>query len=228
MIMPFLRLITIYVVVIIGVTAFFKRDQLMQFSSATIGWPSAQTSAGRSEAASNETTPAQALQSEAAQTEAEQSETTQAAPAAETKPTPPTASADVIRMPVADPQDQPGGTAQAAATSTTTKPAATKTAINTQARLKAARQAYWNGDLAGSGALYAALAKEAPNDPDVSGEFGNILYAQRRFDAAADAYFTTGKLLVKSGKTSQIQPIIAVLQNIAPQMAATLRALANN
>ena len=92
----------------------------------------------------------------------------------------------------------------------------------------AARQAYWQGDLARAETLYAALAKDAPGNPDVIGEYGNILFAQKRFDAAGEAFLATGRLLAKNGQTKQIHPLIGVLQNIAPQKAATLRALIGN
>jgi len=230
MIMPFIRLVTIYVLVIVAVTAFFKRDQLMQFTSASFGWPAAQgavPNAAPEAGDSNNTAQA----SEGATPVAEP----------EVTPTPPndaakTAQLPVIQMPVADPEN-PEDPAESTPTSATQTPTAVAggdvpqtapAAANTATRLKAARQAYWQGDLAGSEALYAALAKAAPDNPDVIGEFGNILFAQRRYGAAADAYLTTGRLLVASGRAQQVKPIIAVLQNIAPQKAATLRALADN
>ncbi|MFT7596789.1 MAG: hypothetical protein ACI8R4_004131 [Paracoccaceae bacterium] len=77
-------------------------------------------------------------------------------------------------------------------------------------------------------ALYAALSKDALSNPDVKGELGNILYAQRRYGEAADAYLATGKLLVGHANPAQILPIIGVLQSIAPQKAETRRALPAN
>ncbi len=164
MIMPFIRLLTIYALVIIAVVAFFKRDQLMQFSNATFGWPASQSSP---EMAAD--TPAQ---------EPEQTvETTPAAtPVAKPAPQTTEATLPVIQMPTADPEEQETTPVAAPTTVATAQPAATTPAPDdTKTRLKAARQAYWNGDMDGARALYAALAKAAPNDPDVNGEFGNIL-----------------------------------------------------
>jgi len=210
MIMPFIRLLTIYALVIIAVVAFFKRDSVMQFTSTTFGWPTSQA---------------------APEEEAEIAEPSTETSTTPDDPEPQTAQASLpaIQMPVADSEGEaetPSATPNAAATAQPTMD--NPTSDDTKTRLKAARQAYWNGDMDGARALYAALAKAAPNDADVNGEFGNILYAQRQYDAAADAYLVTGKLLVKKGQKQQVQPIIAVLQNIAPKKAATLRALANN
>lgn len=222
MIMPFIRLLAIYALVIIAVVAFFQRDALMRFSNATFGWPAAET----------------ASQEAAEVPDQEPEQTAETTPAAKPEPQTAKASLPAIQMPVADSEDEASApeiapTTPAAPTAPTAvaeaRPAVDKPASDdTKTRLKAARQAYWNGDMDGARALYAALAKAAPDDPDVNGEFGNILFAQRQFDAAADAYLVTGKLLVQNGQKQQVQPIIAVLQNIAPKKAATLRALANN
>ncbi len=240
MIMPFIRLLTIYVIVILAVVAFFQRDRLMRLSGASFGWPASQQTVNEPKAATpppaaqpeqleRPEQPAQAAQAEPAK------ETTAAGPATgpatATKPEPvpqvPVARLPALQMPVTDPEDTPGASDTGQSAPVGTQPAATQPGVpDTQTRLAAARKAYWTGDLAGSGALYAALAKASPDNPDINGEFGNILFAQRRFDEAADAYLITGKLLVESGQAQQIQPIIAVLQNIAPQKAATLRALA--
>ncbi len=225
MIMPFIRLLTIYALVIVAVVAFFKRDSLMQFSSATFGWPASQ-SAPQEEAV---TTAQDSEQDPVQTTETSPAVDAVAEPAADPAPQTAKASLPAIQMPVADPVEE-ASTPEAAPTPVVVpRPAADKPASDdTKTRLKAARQAYWKGDIDGASALYAALAKAAPNDPDVNGEFGNILFAQRQFDAAADAYLVTGRLLVQKGQNQQVQPIIAVLQNIAPKKAATLRALANN
>jgi len=99
---------------------------------------------------------------------------------------------------------------------------------DTRTRLNQARQTYWNGDLAGAEALYAALARDEPGNPDVNGELGNVLYAQRRYGEAAEAYLATGRLLVETGHPAQVMPLINVLQAIAPEKAATLYALLTN
>ncbi|MCF6232525.1 MAG: hypothetical protein L3J36_05425 [Rhodobacteraceae bacterium] len=231
MIMPFIRLLTIYALVIIAVVAFFQRDALTQLSNATFGWPA------------SETAPEVHVETTEPEPQQQPGQTAQTLPVADPAPQTVAASLPVIQMPVAvseaeasipkasipkasTPEAAPAPVAPARSTAEETAESPASDDIKT--RLNAARQAYWQGDLDGARALYGALAKAAPNDPDVNGEFGNILFAQRQFDAAADAYLTTGRLLVQQGQRQQVQAIIAVLQNIAPQKAATLRALANN
>jgi len=226
MIIPFVRLVTIYIIVIVAVVAVFKRDQIMDLA----GWPFDHPS-------SDQVAPPQTAAA-AAPASVKTSDVTPVAPPAPAQAPaqePPAIAAQTPTAPA------PGGTQAAAepaikqptpAPVAASQPAPQQTASLTesdlQIRLTQARRAYWAGDLAKSEALYAALAKDAPSNPDVKGELGNILYAQRRYGEAADAYFATGKLLVGHANPAQILPIIGVLQSIAPQKAETLRALATN
>ena len=228
MIIPFVRLVTIYIIVIVAVVAVFKRDQIMDLA----GWPFDHPS-------SDQVAPPQTAAAAAPASVKTSGVTPVATPAAAQAPAQeiPTNAAQTPTTPA------PGGTqaaAELAITQPTPTPApvaasqpapqqtASLTESDLQIRLTQARRAYWAGDLAKSEALYAALAKDAPSNPDVKGELGNILYAQRRYGEAADAYFATGKLLVGHANPAQILPIIGVLQSIAPQKAETLRALATN
>ena len=218
MIMPFIRLIAIYFVVIVAVVAFFKRDQLMELSSATIGWPQAETT--------NVAEPQVSTEEPADQTDTATPEPTTEVAAVQTPVADEAAKPDAIQMPVADEKTSAAPKPETAPKAETklAKPAGS----DTKSRLNAARQAYWNGDLPGSAALYEALARDVPNDADVNGELGNIYFAQAQYEKAADAYFVTGKLLVGKGNPRQVMPIIGVLQSIAPQKAAALRELAAN
>lgn len=217
MIMPFIRLVSIYIIVIVAAVAFFKRDQIMEMTGWSFDWPASQEVAQNDETATNATAETTAETATAPVETPAPAKTAQAEPVA--KPTP--AKADTA---IKTPQPAQAQVQQAA----TTQPAPQASAQTTQSRLNAARQSFWNGDLAGAEVLYAALAIDAPTNPDVNGELGNVLYAQRKYDAAADAYLTTGKLLVGSGNPAQILPLISVLQSIAPQKAATLHALMAN
>jgi len=205
MIMPFIRLVAIYVVVIVAVVAFFKRDQIMDLT----GWGSGASEPEQVVAVDSEetTTPSEPV----AQADPIQ-QPTSAQPASEETPQP------KIVQPTPDPAPQPAPDTQTASTQSTP----------VKERLTEARRAYWQGDLTGAETLYLALARDAPKNPDVNGELGNIYFAQRRFDKAADAYFVTGKLLMENGNPQQVGQIIGVLQSIAPQKAATLREMATN
>lgn len=220
MIMPFIRLVTIYIIVIVAVIAVFKRDQIMELA----GWsfdtpPAAQAEPEKpaQTAAVEPATPAPVVTPATAPAPVPQ-------PAPEPAQEPPAAPAET--QTVAEPEiEQPTVTPAPVAAS---KPAPQQTDSDLQTRLTEARRAYWAGDLAKAEALYVALAQDAPTNPDVNGELGNILYAQRRYAEAADAYLATGKLLVGHANPAQILSIIGVLQSIAPQKAQTLRALASN
>ena len=212
MIMPFIRLISIYVIVIVAVVAIFKRDQIMEMTGLSFSG-----SETEEVAATEEVTPKPEAQatpvSAPAATETEVVAKTETAEAAE--------ETAEIKQPTA-----PAPVAQAAASQSA--PQTAMDATDTRTRLNEARQSYWNGDLAGAGALYAALAHDEPGNPDVNGELGNVLYAQRRYDEAAEAYFTTGKLLVETGNPAQVITLINVLQSIAPEKAASLYAMLAN
>jgi len=231
MIMPFIRLISIYVVVIVAVVAVFKRDQISELTGISMPWTQAEEVANSEEAEPAEEVATEADTTAAPAESAEIAETQAAAPAVAE----PVEQAE-IKMPT---PDAAPATPEAAGVTETTEiaavaePAATSTAtaatpVDTAARLNEARKTFWNGDVAGAEVLYAALARDVPDNADVHGEFGNVLYAQRRYEEAADAYFATGKLLVENGTPAQVMPLINVLQSLAPQKAASLYAMMTN
>ncbi|PCH66172.1 MAG: hypothetical protein COC12_13620 [Rhodobacteraceae bacterium] len=235
MIMPFIRLISIYVVVIVAVVAVFKRDQIGELTGISMPWTQAEVVEQSEPAQQAEPTEEVATVTQTTTAPAESTET------AETPDTTPAVSEPVeqaeIKMPTADAApatpvatEAPETTevaaiAEPSAAPTTAVPAAP---VDTAARLNEARKTFWNGDVAGAEVLYAALARDLPDNADVHGEFGNVLYAQRRYEEAADAYFATGKLLVANGTPAQVMPLINVLQSLAPQKAASLYAMMTN
>ena len=228
MIMPFIRLVAIYVIVIVAVIAVFKRDQIMELAGVSFGSPKADQVDPTEAAAA--TPPASAPATAPAATPAPTAAPVQAITAS--APQPPKAPADTQATTTAATEPEIKRPTPTPALIAASQPAPANAAPlsdnDLQTRLTEARQAYWSGNLARSEALFAALAQDDPSNPDVTGELGNILYAQRRYDEAADAYFVTGKLLVGNANPAQILPIIGVLQSIAPQKAETLRALATN
>jgi hypothetical protein len=221
MIMPFIRLISIYVVVIVAVVAVFKRDQISELTGISMPWTQAEKV--------DQSEEVQQAEEVAATTE---STTPPAVPAetAETQDATPAVAEPVqqveIKMPTADAAPVAPEVTETTEVAAVTEPAAAP--VDTAARLNEARKTFWNGDVAGAGVLYAALARDEPDNADVHGEFGNVLYAQRRYEEAADAYFATGKLLVENGSPAQVMPLINVLQSLAPQKAATLYAMMTN
>lgn len=206
MIMPFLRLVIIYIVVILAAMLVFKRDQVMSLMGLPWGGSDSEISA-----------PAPA--DNAAPTQ----DTAAAAPAA-TEPV-----AETPTAPQTEAAEQPSkypteDTAQiASATPPAQSEPTTAGTDDIQTRLNTARQTYWNRDLKGAEALYKSLVADAPTNADIKGELGNLYFAQRRMKEAADMYHRTGIQLIADGNTRQVMSLVGVLQNIAPDRAADLR-----
>lgn len=208
MVMPFIRLVTIYVVVILAVIVVFNRDKaaLLVFGPAEeVVLPP--VPAMPVPAAAPAEPPA------AVATPAPETPLTESAPTPE--PAIPAAQM-ALQTPVAEPAPE-----LAAAPVPATAPASNPGDLQT--RWNAARKAYWQGDHANAETLYRALAADFPDEPDIQGELGNICYAQGRFAEAAEYYHKAGGLLIKVGNQPQVMAVIGVLQGIAPDKAADLR-----
>ncbi len=210
MIMPFLRLVIIYIVVILAALLIFKRDQVMSLMGMSGG------NDGEVAAAANEQakTAGPVAQDVAPDT----------GPDTGTAPAP--VPAETVAQPEAAEQPSKYPTDATAQIGTPADPARTTpapaSANDIQTRLAEARQTYWNRDLAKAETLYKALVADAPNNADVKGELGNLYFAQRRMNEAADMFHRTGLQLIADGNTQQIMPLIGVLQSIAPDKAADL------
>ncbi|WP_457649905.1 hypothetical protein [Profundibacter sp.] len=208
MIMPFLRLVAIYIVVILATVLFFNRETVMPL----LGFGGdGDTPVVQSEAATG--TPVAEAISEAPKPVARPEpqaivQPVAEAPATQQPPKYPTAETAQIVTPTAQP--------------TTPAPAA-KPASNLESRLKQARQAYWSRDMAGAEARYKGLVNDFPDNADIKGELGNLYYAQRRNAEAAEMYHQAGVQLIKDGNTQQVMLLIGVLQAIAPAKATDLR-----
>lgn len=206
MIMPFLRLVIIYVVVILAALLVFKRDSVMSLLGMPWGGADTEISKPVKEAASPVSAPAAEPNSA----------TTPASDAPQTA-----ATETITPTPTQPPKYPTPETAQTPPPAPTQAKPASDDDIGT--RLDQARKAYWNRDLASAETLYKALATDAPDNADIKGELGNLYYSQRRMSEAAQMYHQTGVQLIKAGNTQQIMPLIGVLQSIAPDMANDLR-----
>ncbi len=228
MIMPFLRLVLIYVVVAAAAVVFFNRDTVLPM----IGWP---WFGGESAEMATENAPDDVTEATETSPQAAVSEET----------TTETASAQTIQEPIAEPVAEPTATAPETVSETApTAPSApaTTTAANAdevdptvptpapaadlEALRNEARQAYWNGDIAKTETMYKAMAAANPENVDILGELGNLYFSQRRFDDAGIYYHKAAKQLISNGNTQQAMSLINVLQSIAPAKAAELRSLA--
>ncbi len=184
--MPFVRLIAIYIAVGLAVFAFFKRDALM----ALISGP--------------ETEVVMAVE-----------------PAA---PVPEPAVAPAIPQPTPEPQPAPAPVAEPVFAPVDTAIPQPTDPKDFDARLGEARQAFWSGDAVTAEFLYKGLSNDFPSDITVKGELGNLYYNTGRMTEAAKQFHAVGLLSLEAGNTGQTMAMIGVLQTIAPQLAADLKA----
>jgi len=85
---------------------------------------------------------------------------------------------------------------------------------NGQSLLQAARKAFWSRDFDRSITLYQRLIDENPDNPDYSGELGNIYYNLNRFDRAADLFHRAGQLLVEQGDLARARQLLPALTSL--------------
>lgn len=208
MIMPFLRLVAIYIVVILAAVLFFNRNTVLPL----LGFGGEDdTPVVQTETATG--TPVAKAISEVPKPVARPDAQAIVQPVAEAPVT-----ERLPKYPTADTAQIVTPTAQPAAPAPAAKPAA-----NLESRLKEARQTYWSRDMAGAEARYKGLVNDFPDNADIKGELGNLYYAQRRNAEAAEMYHQAGVQLIKDGNTQQVMLLIGVLQAIAPAKAADLR-----
>lgn len=144
-----------------------------------------------------------------------------AAPSASAPPapavTPPAAAkvaapAAVAVAPTADAKDNTSGspdTAGAAGTQTL------------EQAWSAARKAFSEGKPEAV-AAYRELAQRYSDNPDLTGELGNILFQQGKLDEAGDQFLETGKRLIARKQEARAACLAEVLAKFAPDKAADL------
>ncbi|MBZ0130400.1 MAG: tetratricopeptide repeat protein [Rhodobacteraceae bacterium] len=214
MIMPFIRLVTIYVVVVLAAIVIFNRDK----AALLVFGPTDEVVLPPVPAKPAPAAPAAPVAAVPVGDSAPQiavGEPHPVPPAPSQPPAAPVAQLP-LQTPVAD--SAPAATPPVASSAA---PAANPGDL--QARWTAARKAWWQGDRAGAEAMYRALAGDFPDEPDILGELGNICYAQSRFAEAADYYHKAGSMLIGKGNQPQAMAVIGVLQGLAPDKAADLR-----
>lgn len=199
--MPFVRLISIYFAVFVVAFLIFNREGLMQMFSTDEDLPPLPPIPVASAPAVS--TPAPATPDPATEPVAEE-----------------TADTEVLVIPVAETSEPLAEPAPEAAQSEAAAPA------SMEDRLAEARKVYWSGDVAAAEVAYIALAADFPNEADIKGELGNLYYSSGKYTEAADYFHQAGKLLMADGKTQQAVSLVGVLQAIAPEKAADLRAMA--
>ncbi len=91
-----------------------------------------------------------------------------------------------------------------------------------------ARAAYWQGDYAGSEQAYQQIIVRLPDNAELHGELGNVLYAQGKWAEAASAYARVVRLLLGSGQTGQADYLIQVVASLDSALGKQLQQERNN
>lgn len=86
-----------------------------------------------------------------------------------------------------------------------------------------ARQANWEGKADRAVEIYRRLIAEYPDNADLPGELGNVLFVQGNEKAAADMYFEAGQRVVRGPDPERVGALIGILNRMDPQKARTLR-----
>jgi tetratricopeptide (TPR) repeat protein len=114
-------------------------------------------------------------------------------------------------------QVRDGGQAQSAE-----EPADDAAAFERDVDLSAAREAYWKGDSLRAIERYRSLIDRFPNDVEVHGELGNILFEQGRNEEAAIEYKAAIAQLIRSGERARAEDILRVLRAYDPVSAVSI------
>lgn len=74
-------------------------------------------------------------------------------------------------------------------------------------------------------AAYRELAATYPEMPEITGELGNIYYAEKRYPEAGEQYLETARRLLKQNRAAEASCMADVLSQIAPDKAQQLRVM---
>lgn len=88
--------------------------------------------------------------------------------------------------------------------------------------LTAARNAFWEGRYMESVQKYRSLLEQHPERPSIQGELGNVLYAQGKRDAAAQAYFQAAIRHLNRGEYARASELYHVLARLDAPRASDL------
>ncbi len=91
------------------------------------------------------------------------------------------------------------------------------------ALLGKAREAFWRRDLRTAIETYRELTRLAPEDADVWGEYGNVLFAANDMPAAAEAYAQAAERLIAAGRREEVTALLPIIQRFYPARAQALQ-----
>jgi tetratricopeptide (TPR) repeat protein len=86
-----------------------------------------------------------------------------------------------------------------------------------------ARQAFWEHDYKTAIAYYQKLIQRDPDNPDYSGELGNIYYAMNDYNNASELYFRTAQLLLQHGQRDAASQLLPPLNAMNRELGDKLK-----
>lgn len=91
-----------------------------------------------------------------------------------------------------------------------------------QGSLLYARRAFWDNQYEASYATYRNLVSAHPNNPDLLGEFGNLLVQMGRTDEAVGVYEHAARILISKGRFKAAHPLVGYIGSVDKQRAMQL------
>ncbi len=88
--------------------------------------------------------------------------------------------------------------------------------------LESARTAFWKRDTAASNDIYKSLIKTNPDNPDLLGEYGNMLFQTGNIEKAVDTYEKVVHLLIDENRIDEAGPLIMFIGKIDRSRAGKL------
>jgi len=82
-----------------------------------------------------------------------------------------------------------------------------------------ARQAFWQGDIDTSVQIYRQAMAAEPDNADIPGELGNILFADGDLNGAVIAYTESGRRLIKQHRYEEAVRVLDILRSLDPEAA---------
>ncbi|MBL8567328.1 MAG: tetratricopeptide repeat protein [Hyphomicrobiaceae bacterium] len=173
--------------------------------------PQASSAAPATQAASPPAAPAPAAPTPAPTDTAKPAKESKPAPSAAVTPSPAAASAALDAGKSAAPI--PGGESKAAGSSLE----------DLRKALAEAREAYSAGKPEAV-ATYSDLAQRFPDNPDVTGELGNILYQQGKLTEAGEQFYETALRLIRAKQEPRAACLVEIIRQLNPARARDLEA----
>ena len=90
-----------------------------------------------------------------------------------------------------------------------------------------ARQAYWDNNFDLSIERYRILIQSQPENADYYGELGNVFYAMKDFQTAAELYYRAAILLQQQGNQTLARQLIQPIMTLNQQLAINLESQLN-